>query len=280
MGTSKPPIIKLEEYLTKKPPQRKTEALVGRRGEGGEKKWQYKGKAASVCLHNIVREILWDCRKCSSPWAHVDLEGKDAFGESHTTTSDHAHVRSFLSSPSFLNASEGKMGRLLAAFRPRWTRKGQTGLLRNRLPNLGVFHRDHTLLDFHFTPSNYSLSIIHLSYDGTRELIDRWAPTAANVRDFFLRQKFWIKVLSRLSHTDFIHLIKLQPPHITISWDLTAQDRISQYFQTVPDFIFYLMNGLCGMHECYQLLLSLSTKRLLQYCKTTLRSWPKQQQQQ
>lgn len=40
---------------------------------------------------------------------------------------------------------------------------------------------------------NNSLSIIHLSYDGTRELIDRWAPTAANVRDFFLRQKFWDK---------------------------------------------------------------------------------------
>lgn len=40
---------------------------------------------------------------------------------------------------------------------------------------------------------NNSLSIIHLIYDGTRELIDRWAPTAANVKDFFLRQKFWVK---------------------------------------------------------------------------------------
>lgn len=108
----------------------------------------------AVCLHNIVREILWDGRKCRSPRTHADLEGKDACGESHATTRDHGHVRSFLRSPLFLNASEGKMGRLLV-----WLLSGPGEPGRKRLDyweagfsKLWVSQGDHALLDFPFTP--------------------------------------------------------------------------------------------------------------------------------
>lgn len=166
-GNFKASIIKLEEYLTKKQPQCKTERLVGRREDGGERTSANtkEKQQEAVCLYNIVREILRDGRKCWSPGAHEDLERKDACGESHATTRDHGHVRSFLRSPLFLNASEGKTDRLFVwllsePVEPGWKRLDywEAGF-----PKLWVSQGDHTLLDFPFTPSK-QLPIHHPSH--------------------------------------------------------------------------------------------------------------------